>query len=68
MTQPKLTGKEQQEVMCEECAGGGSRWVRIPSTDPNPLIRACRDSGDGMGTWLRCEHCQGRGFMYIRPD
>ena len=51
------------EVMCEDCAGGGSRWQRIPSTAKYEIQRIVEDSGSGRGCWVRCVNCDGKGFI-----
>ena len=51
------------EVMCEDCAGGGSRWQRIPSTAKYEIQRISQDSGNGKGRWVRCSTCDGKGFI-----
>jgi hypothetical protein len=51
------------EVMCENCAGGGSRWERIPSTAKYEMQRIVEDSGSGKGHWVRCATCGGKGFI-----
>ena len=53
----------QAEKMCEDCAGGGSRWIRVPSRAPYEIERIVADSGSGMGYWAKCESCKGKGFI-----
>jgi DNA-directed RNA polymerase subunit RPC12/RpoP len=62
-----LTVQEITEVMCEDCAGGGSRWQRIPSTAKYEMQRITEDSGSGKGKWVRCSNCDGKGFI-SRPN
>ncbi len=51
------------EVMCEACAGGGSRWQRTPSAAKYEIQRMCEDSGSGIGRWVFCHSCNGKGFI-----
>jgi DnaJ-class molecular chaperone len=51
------------EVMCEHCAGNGSQWQRIPSTEKYEIHRICEDSGSGKGHWGHCSFCRGKGFI-----
>ena len=58
------------ETMCEDCAGGGSKWQRTPSTKPFEIQRLCDESGSGKGKWVHCTECDGKGFVKLtsKPD